>query len=364
MISARKSQNNTTPKRNSVTVTQKTLQQIADFLGCDLIGNKDEIISGVASIETAKGGEITFVSNSKYSRFLETSGASAFIIPKGMEGEAQGKNLIISNNTYFSFAKLITLFHERKRRGSGIDLKAVVGKNSKISESASIYPNVFIDDDVSIGDGTTVYPGCFVGNNVTIGNNCTIYPNVSIMSDSVIGNNVTIHPGSAIGGDGFGYAFHEGIHHKIPQVGRVVIEDNVEIGSCVTIDRAALGETFIGAGTKIDNLVMVAHNVKVGKNSIIVSQAGISGSSELGNYVIIGGKVGVAGHLKIGDNVKVAGFAGVTNNVESGATVGGFPAVEITRWRKAAVLSNNLPDMRKKIIELEKRIKELDKRDA
>jgi UDP-3-O-[3-hydroxymyristoyl] glucosamine N-acyltransferase len=340
---------------------QMTLGEIAGYLGCELIGDKDVVITALASVESAKAGELTFAAESKYIHRINNSDASAFIVHEDMSKELKDKNLIISKNSYYSFTRLLVLFHKKEKKIFGINENAFVSDSAAIAESAAIYPNVYIDDGVVIGDDVVIYPGCFVGENVTIGRGVTIYPNVVIREESVIGSDVIIHSGVIIGGDGFGYVLNEGKQFKIPQVGKVVIEDNVEIGANTTIDRAALGETVIGEGTKIDNLVMIAHNVKIGRNCVIVSQGGISGSSKLGDCVTMGGQSGMVGHIKIGDGVTVAARAVVTHDIGDGETVGGFPAIELGKWKKAAVLSNRLPDMKKKLTELEKRIAELER---
>ncbi len=342
---------------------RKNLKEIAEHLNCGLVGDGDIVITALAPIDIAKDGDITFVSNPKYLPLLKNSGASAFIVSEKLAIEIDGKNLVTAKDPYFSFAKLLTLYHKKEKTVCGIDKNVFVGKRTRISERASIYPNVYIGENVEISEGVVIYPGCFIGKNVTLGNNTLIYPNVVIREDSIIGKNVIIHSGTVIGSDGFGYAFNEGRHFKIPQVGKVIVEDNVEIGANTAIDRAAMGATVIGEGTKIDNLVHMAHNVKIGKNCAITGQVGFSGSAEIGDYVMIGGQSGIAGHLKVGDNVTVASRTGVTNSVTSGETVAGFPAVPISKWRKAAVLKNKLPDLRAKLIELEKRIKELESLD-
>jgi UDP-3-O-[3-hydroxymyristoyl] glucosamine N-acyltransferase len=338
----------------------KTLGEIAEYLGCELIGDKGKVISALAPIETAKSGEITFVSNPKYLQYAIKSKASAFIVQEGMEEGLEGRNLIISQNSYYSFARLLTLYHWKEKKFLGIDKGAFVAENTAISEYVSIYPNVYVDEGVVIKENVKIYPGCFIGKNVTIGSDTVLYPNVVVREESVIGSHVIIHAGTVIGNDGFGYAFNDGRYFKIPQVGRVVIKDNVEIGANVTIDRAAMGETVIGEGTKIDNLVMVAHNVKIGKNCILTAQVGISGSVDIGDYATFGGQAGTAGHLKVGDRVTAAARSVITKDIKDGETVAGFPAIDIKKWRKTIVLSNNLSDMKEKIKELEKRLSKLE----
>ena len=341
---------------------QMTLKEIADFLGCRLIGDESLVISGIASLESAGSGDLTFATEHKYLQRMESSSAGAFIVTEALSAIIKDKNLIISDNPYYSLSLLLKQYYRREKRPMGIDKNVIIAKTATVSESASIYPNVFIDAGAVIKDGAVIYPGCFIGENVIIGRDTLLYPNVVVREDCVIGNNVIIHSGTVIGSDGFGYVLHNGKQNKIPQIGKVIIEDDVEIGANVAIDRAALGETVIGAGTKLDNLVQIAHNVKIGKDCVIAAQVGIAGSTKLGDRVAMAGQAGVVGHVKIGDNVIITGKCGVTNHIKDGEVVAGFPAIESNKWRKNAVLINKLPDMRKKIAELEKKIKELEKK--
>jgi UDP-3-O-[3-hydroxymyristoyl] glucosamine N-acyltransferase len=336
------------------------LSEIAGHLGCELIGDGGLSITGLKSIESAKQGELTFAAESKYIHRVNESEASAIIVTEELSKELSGKNLLVSKNPYFSFTKLLNIFYKQDVKPPGIDKNVVIAHNVLMSESASIYPNVFIDEGAVIKDNVVIYPGCFIGKNVTIGRNTVIYPNVVVREDCSIGDNVIIHAGSIIGSDGFGYVLNEGEQVKIPQVGRVVIEDNVEIGANVTIDKAALGETVIGEGTKIDNLVMIAHNVKIGRHCVIIGQAGIAGSTKLGDAVTMAAQSGTVGHIKIGNGVVVAARGGVTHHLKDGERVAGFPAVDAGKWRKAMVLTGKLPELRKKVMELEKRLKELE----
>ena len=336
-----------------------TLGNIAKALKCELIGDKDVVITKLASIESASQGELTFASEQKYIHRINDGEASAYIILESLKEHIKGKNILISKNPYYSFAKLLDIFHKPEHRPPGIDKNVIIAHNVTIAETASIYPNVFIDEGATIMAGTVIYPGCFIGKNVSIGENTILHPNVVVREDSVIGKNVIIHACTVIGSDGFGYVLNEGRQVKIPQVGRVVIEDDVEIGSNVSMDRAALGETVIGEGTKIDNLVQIAHNVKIGKNCVIAGQVGIAGSAKLGNGVVIAGQSGVLGHRTIGDGVIIASKSGVTSDLKDGEVVSGYPSQNIADWRKSVTLNKRLPEMRKKIIELEKKIKTL-----
>jgi UDP-3-O-[3-hydroxymyristoyl] glucosamine N-acyltransferase len=240
---------------------------------------------------------------------------------------------------------------------------AYVDESADVADSASIMANAFVAPGAKVGGNSVVYPGSYIGHGSSVGDDCTIYPNVTIRDGVSVGNRVTIHPGSVIGGDGFGYATDKGVHHKIPQVGGVVIGDDVEIGANSTIDRGALDDTVIKRGTKIDNLVMIAHNVKVGEDCLLVAQVGISGSSELGHHVVIGGQAGVVGHIKVGDYAQIAGKSGVSKNLTGGKNYAGVPVMPHKDWLKSMVLVSKLPEMKKELDDLNRKIKALEGED-
>jgi UDP-3-O-[3-hydroxymyristoyl] glucosamine N-acyltransferase len=269
--------------------------------------------------------------------------------------------MLVVDNPYLAFAKTLKLFYIKPYIPSGISKNAVIGKNVTLGNEVSIFSNVYICDGVAIGDRVSLYPFVYIGSNVSIGEGTTIYPNSTILDNVTIGKNVVIHSGSVLGSDGYGYVRINNTHYKIPQVGGVIVEDDVEIGANVTVDRATLGNTIIGKGTKIDNLVQIAHNVIIGKNCLIVSQAGISGSVEIGNNVTIAGQAGIADHLKIDDGVTVIGKSGVTHDLKYGI-YSGVPAIPHREWLRAQSCYAKLPDIVKRLRELEKKIEELSRR--
>jgi UDP-3-O-[3-hydroxymyristoyl] glucosamine N-acyltransferase len=330
-----------------------TAGDLAIKLGAELAGDARLILNGIAPIEDAREGQLTFLSNKKYFKHLNITGASAIIVPPEI-AEAK-KTLLIHPQPYYAFALALELFYpDLTESRSGIHERAVVGNNVQIDPTAFIGPNAVLEDNVTVAENSSIQAGSFIGRTSKIGKNCIIYPNVTIREKTQIGDNVIIHSGTTIGSDGFGYAQVEGRHHKIPQVGIVVIEDDVEIGANCTVDRAAMGETRIGKGTKIDNLVQIAHNVKMGENCIIISQVGISGSTEIGNNVILAGQAGIIGHLKIGDNVIVAAQSGVKNDLEHGKKYLGSPARDMMRQKRIEAIISNLPEYIKRIREIEK----------
>lgn len=332
---------------------QKTLAELAKILDGEVIGDNSVTIRGVSGIKEAKEGEIAFVANTKYLSLIDQTNASAVITSRDVGRAA--KPIIRTKNPSLSFAKVISLFTSEKiKPPRGIHSTVVLGKDVKVGRDAAIQAYCVIEDGVEIGQGTVLYAGVYVGHHSKIGADCVIYPHVSIREKIIIGNHVIIHSGTVIGNDGFGFANVSGIHHKIPQIGTVVIEDNVEIGANVTIDRARFDKTLIGRGTKIDNLVQIAHNVIIGENSIIVAQAGISGSTVVGKNVVLAGQAGLVGHITIGDNAVVAAQAGVTKSVAAGACVSGYPAKPHKTAKKINAYVQKLPDLFKKIAELEK----------
>lgn len=334
-----------------------TSQELASKLGARLVGDAQLKLYGIAPIEAAGPGQVAFLANKKYFKYLSTTKASAVIVPP--EVTTAEVVLLIHDDPYYAFAQTVCLFHPPdKSYAAGIHPGAVIGNNCQIDSSAHIGAGVVIEDGVSIGADSRIMPNCFIGKNSRLGTGCLIHPTVTIREDTHIGNNVTIHSGTTVGSDGFGYAQHDGKHFKIPQIGNVVIEDDVEIGANCAIDRAALGETRIGRGTKIDNLVQIAHNVKTGENCIIISQVGVSGSTQLGNGVILAGQVGLIGHLKIGDNVIVAAQSGVKDDLESSKQYLGSPAREMMRQKRIEAITGKLPEYIKRLQELERKIKD------
>lgn len=338
----------------------KTLQELAEYLGGQVTGDVSTLIRGLGTLDSAVEGQITFLANPKYATKVETTRASAIVLP--LNAENFGRNGIVVANPYLAFAKLLGLFTKRSRSVRGIMAGAFIGEGVTIGSEVTIYPGAYIGDGVIIGDRATIHPNVTLYEGVMLGNDVTLHAGVSVREGSRIGNRVTIHNGSVIGGDGFGYAPNDEDWFKIPQIGIVIIEDDVEIGSNSTVDRAALETTRIGRGTKIDNLVQIAHNCQIGENCIIVAQAGIAGSTRLGKHVTLGGQVAIVDHLIIGDNAMISGQSGVFNNVAPGAVLSGTPAIPHQSRLKSAAVFPYLPEMRKTLAKLGNRLTKIEDR--
>ncbi len=336
----------------------KKLNEIAQFIQGELYGNGDIEIADIQSLENARPEHISFAVDASLLEKVKKSKAGAFILPKSWPHPIE-KPAILVEDPYVAFAKLAETFAKQPFVPSGISPEATIGKECSIAEEVTILPGVVIGDNVTIGKRTTIYPGCFIGSNCIIGEGSTLFPNVTIYDSCQIGNQVIIHAGSVVGSDGFGYAWDGKRHIKIPQRGRVVIEDGVEIGANCAIDRATFGETKIGAGTKIDNLVQIGHNVTIGPCSIIVAQVGIAGSTQVGSGVVIGGQAGLSGHISIGDGVKIAAQSGVTKNISAGQTIIGSPALPYREWVRQQGLVKGLTIMSKEVKALRKELSEL-----
>lgn len=338
---------------------RKTLKEIAKFIDGEIVGDGSIVITGVAGIKEAVEGDITFLANPKYSPLIDTTRASAIITSR--EVEKVPKPIIRTENPSLAFAKIISLAAPNEaRHPKGIHPSAVIGKDVALGKDVAIGPYAVIEDGVSIGDKTIIYAGCFIGHHTKIGSDTLIYPNVSIRESIIIGSRVIIHSGTVIGSDGFGFATIKGLHHKIPQIGIVEIGDDVEIGANVTIDRARFDKTIIGSGTKIDNLVQIAHNVGIGENSIIVAQAGISGSTVIGKNVTLAGQAGLVGHITIGDGAVVAAQGGVTKSVPPNTIVSGYPARPHDKAKRINACVQNLPRLYEQVTELKKKIQDLE----
>ena len=315
-----------------------TAQQIADILEGDVVGNPEEEVSKLSKIEEGEKGSLTFLSNPKYNPYLYTTNASIAIVNKSFVPEKEVTTTLIKvDNAYKSFSKLLEFYNEVKNNKSGIEQPSFISESSKI--------------------GNNEYIGAFtyIGENTTIGDNCVLFAGVKVYSETQIGNNCKIHSSSTIGSDGFGFAPDENGEYKaIPQIGNVIIEDNVDIGSGSTIDRATLGSTIIRKGVKLDNQIQIAHNVEVGKNTVIAAQTGIAGSTKIGENCMIGGQVGIVGHLVIGNGVKIQAQSGITKNLKDGDTVQGTPAFGYSDFNKSYVYFRNLPKIAATVNKLEK----------
>ncbi len=306
--------------------------EIVDLVAGQFAGDRDRAILSVAALAQAKGDQLSFLSNRKYAAELATTKAGAILVPKNLEGNDD--RWIRVDDPYFAFARVMTRWFSNRPRPKGISPKAVVAASAKLGDNVALGHFAIIGDGVVIGNNVTIFQGVSIEAGSIIGDDCIIYPNVVIYDGTRIGHRCIIHSGVVIGSDGYGFATHGGKHHKIPQIGIVRIEDDVEIGAGSTIDRAALGETVIGEGTKIDNLVQIGHNVKVGKHCLLVSQVGIAGSTELGDYVAVAGQSGFSGHLKIGNRVQVAAKSAVLDDVPDDTKVMGSPAVPFTEFAR------------------------------
>lgn len=343
---------------------RKTLKEIAELLRglkSEIVGDSSVIITGANGIKEAVAGDITFLANSRYTSLLDTTAASAIITSQDIKESS--KPIIRTDNPSLAFAKVISLIApDNAKHFKGIHPTAILGKNVKLGKDLALGPYVIIEDDVILGDNTVIYPGTFIGKGSNIGDGALIYSNVSIRERIILGKRVIIHSGTVIGSDGFGFVTVDGVHHKIPQVGIVEIGDDVEIGANVTIDRARFGKTIIGSGTKIDNLVQIAHNVVIGKNCLIVAQVGIAGSTTLGNNVTIAGHAALTGHVTIGDGAIVAAGAGVGKSVPANAIVSGWPARPFNTMQKVNACAQNLPKLFNLVKEFKKRIEKLEAR--
>ena len=335
-----------------------TATQIAEILEGEIVGNPNEEVSKLSKIEEGEKGSLTFLSNPKYQPFLYTTKASVTIVNKDFKVEKEITTTLIKvEDAYSAFSKLLAYYHQVKNTKVGREAPHFIADSVKIGKDEYIGAFAYIGENVVIGNDVKIYPNVYIGDNVTIGNNCTFFAGVKIHSDTVIGNYCTIDSGSIIGSDGFGFApDKEGNYTKIPQTGNVLIEDNVDIGSGTTIDRATMGTTIIRKGVKLDNQIQVGHNAEIGKNTVIAALTGIAGSSKIGENCMIGGQVGIAGHLTIGNNVKIQAQSGISKNIKDNDIVQGTPAFGYTDFNKSYVYFKNLPKMSAAISKLEKNI--------
>ncbi|MHC5067124.1 MAG: UDP-3-O-(3-hydroxymyristoyl)glucosamine N-acyltransferase [Planctomycetota bacterium] len=342
-----------------MTLLDVTAGSIAALLDGEVIGDGSVAITGISSLTEAQPGDISFLANPKYAPFLAETNASAVIV--GRAEDCPGLTQIVVANPDHAFARVVETYGPKPSRlPTGVHPSAVIGDGVTLGEDVAIGAYAVIADGATVAAGSRIYPHAFIGEGAAIGAECTIYPHATIRERCQLGDRVIIHSGAVIGSDGFGYASVEGVHHKIPQVGIVVIGDDVEIGANTSIDRARFGQTVIGTGTKVDNLVQIAHNVHIGAHCIVVSQVGVAGSTTIGNHVTLAGQSGVAGHLTIGDQVIVAGQSGVTKNVPAKAVVQGNPAMELRRNQAKDVAIRRLPQTMATVKQLEARISELE----
>lgn len=336
-----------------------TLQELALIVSGTIIGDPDVLISGFNSIELAESGELTFVTSEKLAGRLEESRASASLVPREIEGLSMDQ--IVVDDPDLAAAVLHNFLLARPFVAAGIHADAVIGQACEIPEEVTIGPLVCIGDRVRIGARVTLHPGVVLGDNVEIGDDCILHANAVVAHGCSLGNRVTLHHGAVIGSDGFGFATDRstGCHVSKPQVGTVRLDDDVQIGANSCVDRAAFGTTRIRSGVRVDNQVMIGHNVEVGENSILVAQTGIAGSTTLGRNVVLGARAGISGHLHIDDGVMVAAMGGVHNDQPRGAVVGGIPAIDVKTWGRAAAAYKRLPEMVKEIRRLRRELDSL-----
>ncbi len=334
-----------------------TLGELAKKVEGEVLGDEELVISGLSSVENAAAGEITFVARVKGDECQVETCAAAVLVPQNVKRCALPA--IKVKDPYLASAIVHNYFLEQPFVAQGIHKRAWIGEDCQIDPDVTILANVTLGDRVQIAARCFIYPGAYIGDDVVIGSDCIIHPNVTIENNCSLGNRVILHAGTVVGSDGFGYAVDgRGRHIKRPQVGTVEIGNDVEIGANCCIDRAAFGVTEIKSGSKIDNLVQIAHNVEVGENCILVAQVGIAGSTRLGSNVVVGGQAAIGGHITLQDGAIVAGRSGVNSDLEKGAVVGGFPALPIAQWRKAATIYGKLPELRKEVRGLKKDIKQ------
>lgn len=336
--------------------------QIALLINGKIEGDPNASVSSFGKIEEAKENQLSFLANPKYEEYIYSTNASVIIINEDLSlKQAVSATLIRVKDAYTAFAILLGKYQEMMQQQlNGVQEPSYISKSASYGQHVFIGAFAYLGDNVKVGDNTKIYPNVYIGNNVTIGNNSIIHPGVKIYHDSKIGNNVVIHAGTVIGSDGFGFAPQaDGTFKKVPQMGNVVIEDHVEIGANATIDRATIGSTLIKKGVKLDNLIQIAHNVEVGESSVIAAQAGVSGSTKIGKGVMIGGQAGIVGHIQLGDGAKVNAQSGVSKSIDAGKAVTGSPAYDYTAALRSQAVNRKLPDLEKKIKELEAMIKQL-----
>ena len=342
---------------------QFTAQQIALLVSGTVEGNPDTTVTSFGKIEEAVAGQLSFLANPKYQDYLYTTKASLIIVNENLQLQKNiTATLVRVKDAYSAFATLLTTYQNLKaQQKKGIETPSHIANSATLGADVFVGAFAYIGEKVSIGNNTKIFPGAYVAENVSIGTNTTIHAGVKIYEDCIIGNDVVIHAGTVIGSDGFGFAPQpDGSYQKVPQIGNVVIEDQVEIGANTTIDRATMGSTIIKKGVKLDNLIQIAHNVEIGSQTVIAAQTGISGSTKLGQKIMIGGQAGIAGHLTIANGVKIAGMAGVTKNLDTeGKSYAGFPAEDAKQSLKSQVYTRQLPELEKRVKELEKLLAEL-----
>lgn len=339
-----------------------TAAVIAEFLKGRVEGDPSASVSDVSKIEEGRPGTLSFLANPKYEQYIYETQSSIVIVNDDFTPQKKiGATLVRVKNAYESFADLLRLYEQSKPKKSGISEQASIAKSASLGKDLYVGEFTVVHENVKIGDGVQIFPQVYIGDNVSIGEGTLIHPGVKIYEGTQIGAHCVIHSGAVIGGDGFGFAPNqENNYQKIPQVGKVIIKDHVEIGANTTVDRATMGATILHKGVKLDNLIMIAHNVVVGENTVIAAQSGVSGSATIGKNCMFGGQVGLVGHISIADGVKIAAKSGIPKNIkEENAVVQGAPAFEFGQYQRSYVIFKNLPDLRKQVISLERKLADL-----
>lgn len=342
-----------------------TAQQIASFVGGEVEGNPNASVTTFAKIEEGVPGALSFLANPQYEQYIYNTKSSVVLVNKDFQlKSAVETTLVRVDNAYESVAKLLTLYESMKQKKTGVSDKAYISPTAKIGEDCYVAPFAYIGDNVVVGNGTTVHPNAVICDNASVGEDCIIYPNVTIYHDCKVGNRVILHAGAVIGADGFGFAPTANGYDKIPQIGIVTIEDDVEIGANTCVDRSTMGTTIIRKGVKLDNLVQIAHNVDVGSHTVMSAQVGVAGSCKIGEWCMLGGQVGVAGHITVGDRTYAGAQSGIPGGrmIKNGnCTVMGYPAIEQKNFARSAAVYKNLPELVAQVNELKREIEELKK---
>ncbi len=337
-------------------------KQIAEFIQGTIVGDENATVHTFAKIEEGMPGAISFLSNPKYTHYIYDTQSSIVLVNKDFEPEKEIKATLIKvDNAYESLAKLLNLYEMSKPKKTGIDPLAYIAPTAKIGQNVYIAPFACVGDNAEIGDNTSLHPHATVGSGAKVGSNCILYPHVTVYHDCRVGNNCILHAGSVVGADGFGFAPSPEGYEKIPQIGIVILEDNVEIGANTCIDRATMGATVIRKGVKLDNLIQIAHNVEVGSHTVMASQVGVAGSTKIGEWCMFGGQVGVAGHITVGNKVNMGAQSGVNGSVKDGKALIGTPPIEFKNYFKSSAVFKKLPDMYLELASLKKELDELKK---
>ncbi len=338
----------------------RTLGELARHVGGEVVGDPDIVIRAATTIEKAAEGDISFLANSKYRKHLRTTGASAVVVKDVTEAETNTA-LVVTDDPYYAFTQIVILMYgHRQHKQVGSSDKASIAASATIGAETQIHDFAVVDEKARIGARCMIYPGVFIGAGVKVGDDCILYPNAVVYDGSQIGDRVIIHANATIGEDGFGFATHKGAHHKIPHIGGAIIEDDVEIGASAAIERGAFSDTVIGQGTKVGDAVVVGHGTVIGPHCLFVPQVGIAGSTTIGSYCVAAGQVGINGHIKIGNRVTIGGQSGVFNSLPDDSVVLGTPAADIADSKRAYLGLRALPELRKTIKQLERRVAELE----